>query len=76
MIDVVIAHGNIQKVEPNTRSLAVPSKDSKVMTTNHPCSATECISEAISKCTVCSEYYCYAHVYGHAHPVDNFEIIK
>ncbi len=73
---MVIAGGNIQKSEPDNRTLAVSPSSNKVLANNHPCSATSCIAEAISKCTLCSEYYCYKHVYVHAHPMDNFEIIK
>ena len=43
---------------------------------NYSCNAVGCLSKPISRCTVCAEYYCYLHVNGHAHSMDNFEILK
>ena len=40
------------------------------------CSFTTCNEKSISRCTKCSEYYCYTHVYGHIHSIEHFEILK
>ena len=40
------------------------------------CSFTTCNEQSISRCTKCSEYYCYTHVYGHIHSIEHFEILK
>ena len=40
------------------------------------CNAANCVLKPISRCTICSEYYCYGHTTGHDHAMDNFEILK
>ena len=46
--------------------------------TNHDnsCNYVDRIFKPISKCTLCSEYYCYVHANEHAHSMDNLEILK
>ncbi|MGE0389027.1 MAG: hypothetical protein AB7P13_02725 [Candidatus Nitrosocosmicus sp.] len=39
------------------------------------CSFANCKIKPISRCSVCSEYYCYDHTYGHIHTIENFEIL-
>ncbi|WP_144729493.1 hypothetical protein [Candidatus Nitrosocosmicus arcticus] len=40
------------------------------------CNNVDCIFKPISRCTLCSEFYCYGHASQHAHSMDNFEILK
>ncbi len=40
------------------------------------CSVPDCHDYSISRCTKCSCYCCYNHVYGHYHSMDDFEIFK
>ncbi len=40
------------------------------------CSFITCNEKFISRCTKCSEYYCYTHVYGHIHSIEHFEVLK
>lgn len=40
------------------------------------CNNVDCIFNPISRCTLCSEFYCYVHASQHAHSMDNFEILK
>lgn len=43
---------------------------------DNSCNAVDCLFKPISRCTICSEYYCYSHVNEHAHSLDSFEILK
>ncbi len=40
------------------------------------CNNVDCIFKPISRCTICSGYYCYVHASQHTHSMDNFEILK
>ena len=48
----------------------------KSLSSIYKCSSTTCNEKSISRCTKCSEYYCYTHVYGHIHSIEHFEILK
>lgn len=42
---------------------------------NSICSFANCTIKPISRCSRCSECYCYNHAYGHIHNIENFEIL-
>jgi len=74
---MVLAPGEVQKYKPNGKpfSVSTANKD-KIRNSATPCSAIGCMSRPISRCMTCLEYYCYMHVSGHQHSIDNFEILK
>ena len=73
---MVITSGFAQKSIAN---VGVPTKSANnTADTNHdnPFNYVDRIFKPISKCTICSEYYCYMHANEHAHSMDNLEILK
>lgn len=39
------------------------------------CAHPDCVIKPISRCSKCSEYYCYDHSFGHFHTMEHFEIL-
>lgn len=67
------AHKEYKTIFP---TLTESSDNNEVENHDYCCNAVGCFSKPISRCTLCTEYYCYLHVNGHVHPIDNFEILK
>ena len=65
-----------QKTNTSVTTHGEYTNKTEVRNHNNSCNAIDCIFKPISRCTVCSEYYCYAHANEHAHAIDNFEILK
>ena len=64
-------NGSVSRFIPRTTTLAtLPTSDmGKSILTSHTCSSADCMAKPISRCTVCHDYYCYDHVYGHIHRI-------
>lgn len=39
------------------------------------CSYGNCNLKAITRCTICSNYYCHRHGWNHLHLMENLEVI-
>ena len=73
---MVITSDALQNYDINIPILTHSSNNTNIINHDHSCNAVDCLFNPISRCTVCLEYYCYLHVNGHAHSLDNFEILK
>lgn len=76
MIDMVMVGNYIQKYIPKRTDIAISNNQDKNRQELPSCSILACHAYPVSRCTICSSYCCYNHVYGHNHSVDNFEILK
>ncbi len=58
--------------------LHTPNLENNTNDRNHDavCNTVDCIFKPISRCSICSKYYCYLHANKHTHSMDNFEILK
>lgn len=72
MAIVVIKHTSIAKYKPKTSILTRINGKEQI---NPKCYSMGCIVKPISRCTLCSNYYCYEHVYEHPHAMENVEIL-
>lgn len=66
---------DFQKYESHVDSIALTTTNG-IKNNDTTCSAIDCISRPISRCTICSEYFCYLHGHKHIHSLDNFEILR
>ena len=76
MIDMVMVGNYIQKYIPRRTDIALSNNRDKNIQQLPSCCMPNCHSYPISRCTICSNYCCYSHVYGHDHSIENFEILK
>ena len=66
----------VQETKPKITTLIDLSINTDIRNDDKSCNAVDCLSRPISRCTLCSEYFCYSHANGHAHSIDNLEILK
>ncbi len=71
-----MAGSYIQKYIPRRTDLALSNNKDKNRQQLPSCCIPNCHSYPLSLCTICSSYCCYAHVYGHDHSIENFEILN
>ena len=65
----------IQKYKPKNTDITISIKNNS--SPNVPsCCMPNCHSYPLSRCPMCSSYCRYNPVYGHDHPLKNFEILK
>ncbi len=68
--------GHIQKYSTKITAIATSYNEDGNRQQSPLCSVPDCHDYSISRCTICSCYCCYNHVYGHDHSMDDFEILK
>jgi len=73
---MVMVGNYIQKYIPRRTEIALSPNKDKISQQLPSCCIPNCHSYPLSRCTKCSSYCCYAHVYGHDHSIENFEILK
>jgi hypothetical protein len=76
MITMVMVGNYIQKYTPRKTDISPSNSKTKNKQQLPSCCNPDCHAYPLSRCTICSSYCCYAHVYGHNHPIENFEILK
>jgi hypothetical protein len=76
MIDMVMVANYIQKYMPKRTDIALSNNKDKNRPQLPSCCIPDCHAYPLSRCTICSSYCCYAHVYEHKHSIENFEILK
>ena len=65
----------VQSYIPKSNEIDVSKNEGNSSQHVHSCCIPDCHAYPVSRCTVCFNYCCYTHVYGHDHPMDNFEIL-
>jgi hypothetical protein len=73
---MVITSDLVQKSSTNVGVLTKSANNTDDTNHDKSCNYVDCIFKPISKCTLCSWYYCYVHANEHAHSMDNLEILK
>ena len=66
----------IQKYSTKSTAIAILHNKDENGQQSPLCYVPDCHDYPISRCTKCSCYCCYNHVYGHDHSMDDFEILK
>jgi hypothetical protein len=75
-MSIISSSDAVQETKPKITTLIEPSINTDVRNDDKPCNVVDCSSRPISRCTLCSEYYCYSHANEHNHSMDNLEILK
>ena len=68
-----IPSDSLQKYEENISMVTESSNNDYIKNYVYSCNSVDCLSKAISTCTICLKCYCYLHGNGHAHSMDNIK---
>lgn len=73
---MAISSDALKEYKTTFSTLTESSDNTQAQNHDYCCNAVGCLSKPILRCSVCTEYYCYLHVNGHIHSMNNFEVLK